>query len=717
MFSKLLQIFLTILHFSHQLETFGNFLQLFTGCTLEIFTSKTYPYDDPRFWISDESLIFPRSVKDIKTYVRLVSDAQDNNTLEKYLLLQKQNMRLINSSDYCRIGFIDLQERDEKDVPTSANGLLQLILQNPPSHHVFIRVGIPAAANFPKPNKSPFDYVLRKVSANIFYNKILKSHLSYDSMSKTANRWQNLATSLQSKFTNMGNSQNRNQGLRLSYIPVDRTKFFSSAYANKLNSPPAQVILPAGDYLELKTVVFSKKQEPNGFALLTSFDSCTWICLFLLLFCLNMLLNLPKSGYAFPWYVSFVLVGYLMDQPADIPKPSGQIRSAIIRTAIFSTSILAMLVGNLFRGAYTSQLTARTLPIMKSDLNSLAFSSAPIVTTAFSHSVTNTRKFESFLTNEIRDRLIVAPNSSNIYNVLKIIKDRTTFLLSSWYDFAFNVSNNHLTKTSNGYERLSEVFVLMDQDASCNALIKLLTFNNVYFPISYRSSGIYTERDLYIASNTLLGRILTRGLYGLEESGILHWWKHRHADRSILSPHASYTRKNYFGTWLHRALIHWPPKKSPEFEKDVVGLGNFLMFGYILIILYFWSGLLVRREVCYHRKTREKILNWFQQMWQADKLWVKAYAKKSAPKHTEGQTKMVNAKHPRLYNKMSATKMSTDDESNVLENVTETPGRQFYHGKYVSQLKIEEKLKRCSKFLKKSQIWQGLGQFGHFSDP
>ncbi|OXA38620.1 hypothetical protein Fcan01_26554 [Folsomia candida] len=210
---------------------------------------------------------------------------------------------------------------------------------------------------------------------------------------------------------------------------------------------------------------------------------------------------------------------------------------------------------------------------MISDLNSIAFSSIPIVTTgreihSFAH---HAKEFTSFLTDEIETRLIVDVNNSNIYSILNRINDRTNFLLSSWYDFAFNVSKKLPMKTHNGYKPNPEIFVLMDEEVACDALIKLLAFNKAYFPISYWSSG-------------------------LQESGIYYWWQHRFSDRGLLHPSSFYTNKSYLGTDLHRALIHWPPKKLPEFENDVVGLRNFIMFAYILVFFYFLSGLLALRE-------------------------------------------------------------------------------------------------------------------------
>lgn len=278
-----------------------------------------------------------------------------------------------------------------------------------------------------------------------------------------------------------------------------------------------------------------------------------------------------------------------MDQSVDMGNSLQNKRTTIIRILILSCTVLAMNVGNLFRVTYTSQLTAKTLPSLRSDLKSIGFTSIPMICTgaeAYDYS-NRTKTFASYLTVEIKNRLNVAANNSHIYKILTKIKDRITLVLSSWYDFAFSASSNNLVKTINGYQALPEILVVIDDENACNALIKLFTFKDVYFTISYRSSGIYTEKNLYIADNTMLARILTPGFYGLEESGILQRWQDGYEKDVVLSPIAFYSNNTYFRTDFHRALVHWPPKKSPGFENDVVGLGNFILFGYIMAFLYF----------------------------------------------------------------------------------------------------------------------------------
>ena len=61
--------------------------------------------------------------------------------------------------------------------------------------------------------------------------------------------------------------------------------------------------------------------------------------------------------------------------------------------------------------------------------------------------------------------------------------------------------------------------------------------------------------------------------------------------------------------------------------------------------------------------------------------------------------------------------MVIDDESYVLQDPKETPGRQYYHAKDPSKVKTEGKIKCSSKFPKKFLIWQALDQFGNVSQP
>lgn len=100
-----------------------------------------------------------------------------------------------------------------------------------------------------------------------------------------------------------------------------------------------------------------------------------------------------------------------------------------------------------------------------------------------------------------------------------------------------------------------------------------------------------------------------------------------------------------------------------------------------------------------------------------NKLGIKAYTKKSAAKHTEVQEKTVAERLPKLYNKILRKILIIDDETYVLQNPAETPGRQFFHAKDPSKVKTEDKIKCASKFPKKYLVWQALDQFGNVSDP
>ncbi|XP_021959278.1 vacuolar protein sorting-associated protein 4-like [Folsomia candida] len=98
----------------------------------------------------------------------------------------------------------------------------------------------------------------------------------------------------------------------------------------------------------------------------------------------------------------------------------------------------------------------------------------------------------------------------------------------------------------------------------------------------------------------------------------------------------------------------------------------------------------------------------------AHELWVKAYSKKSAAKHTDGQEKMVNASPPKPYNKSPPKKLPIPDESYAFEKRDRNSGK---NGKCISQLRTEEKLKCFSKFLKKSQVNNGFNHDRKFKKP
>ncbi|OXA42189.1 hypothetical protein Fcan01_23306 [Folsomia candida] len=147
---KVWLILFSILHKSNERETFNDFLNVFTGCTLEIFTSRTYLYDDSRLWVADASLTFPKTVKDIKLEIGLVVEARSNETIEENLLSQKSH-ESVRAKNYCRIGFIGLQGYEEREYGHSAANLFSLMYRTPEPQHVFIRVGVPLPADFVMP--------------------------------------------------------------------------------------------------------------------------------------------------------------------------------------------------------------------------------------------------------------------------------------------------------------------------------------------------------------------------------------------------------------------------------------------------------------------------------------------------------------------------------------------------------------------------------------
>jgi hypothetical protein len=112
-----------------------------------------------------------------------------------------------------------------------------------------------------------------------------------------------------------------------------------------------------------------------------------------------------------------------------------------------------------------------------------------------------------------------------------------------------------------------------------------------------------------------------------------------------------------------------------------------------------------------------KINKNYLQYIKVNKLGIRAYTKKSAAKHTEAQEKKVKERLPKLRNKMLRKIVVMDDESLVLQDPSETPGRQFFHAKDPSKVNTKDKIKCSSKFPKKFLVWQSMDQFGHVSEP
>lgn len=77
----------------------------------------------------------------------------------------------------------------------------------------------------------------------------------------------------------------------------------------------------------------------------------------------------------------------------------------------------------------------------------------------------------------------------------------------------------------------------------------------------------------------------------------------------------------------------------------------------------------------------------------AHKLGIKAHTKKSEARHTETQKATVTAWPPKPYSKILPKSLVIADESYVLEDPEETPGRQFFYAKNPPQVKTEDKIK------------------------
>ena len=84
-----------------------------------------------------------------------------------------------------------------------------------------------------------------------------------------------------------------------------------------------------------------------------------------------------------------------------------------------------------------------------------------------------------------------------------------------------------------------------------------------------------------------------------------------------------------------------------------------------------------------------------------NRLGIRSYTKKSSASLTVNQGMSVKERLPKLYNKILRKIVVIDDESYVLQNPKETPGRQYFHTKDPSKVKNKDKIKCLSKFPKK----------------
>jgi len=82
------------------------------------------------------------------------------------------------------------------------------------------------------------------------------------------------------------------------------------------------------------------------------------------------------------------------------------------------------------------------------------------------------------------------------------------------------------------------------------------------------------------------------------------------------------------------------------------------------------------------------------------KLKIKGYTRKPFPKHINNQEARAKTGLRKIYEKARRKVLVIDDESYVIANPAETPGRKFFHAKNLKEGKFEAKFKPKTSFSK-----------------
>ena len=107
----------------------------------------------------------------------------------------------------------------------------------------------------------------------------------------------------------------------------------------------------------------------------------------------------------------------------------------------------------------------------------------------------------------------------------------------------------------------------------------------------------------------------------------------------------------------------------------------------------------------------------YLQKFNLHKLGIVARVKKSMSKYIKHPENHCQKKGKKLYREMSKKIVVMDNETYVILNPAETPGRKFFHSKGQKEVKYEEKTTPKTKFLEKKLVWQALVTLGKVSAP
>lgn len=99
------------------------------------------------------------------------------------------------------------------------------------------------------------------------------------------------------------------------------------------------------------------------------------------------------------------------------------------------------------------------------------------------------------------------------------------------------------------------------------------------------------------------------------------------------------------------------------------------------------------------------------------KLGITAKIRKSAPKYIQNQENRAKTGLRKIYKETREKVLVIDDETYVIVDPSQQPGRKFVHAKDHNQLSFEDKFVGATKFPKKYLVWQAMDEFGNVSDP
>ena len=100
------------------------------------------------------------------------------------------------------------------------------------------------------------------------------------------------------------------------------------------------------------------------------------------------------------------------------------------------------------------------------------------------------------------------------------------------------------------------------------------------------------------------------------------------------------------------------------------------------------------------------------------KRWgIVARTQKKAPKYVKDQERRAKTGLRKIYKKTRERVLVIDDETYVIVDTKEQPGRKFVHSNKHEELPFNQKFKQITKFPKKYLVWQAIDENGNISKP